>query len=180
MTSVACFFFWGIQYASESNFVGFLTDFYNWIVSVSWIPRQHLICCGDDFSELCLVFLESFSCEQNAKLGLKGQTFSKMITSLSFRTIRCPKVSTFNIHKWFIALLSFLVTGCNCSSVGAVNNVCNNMTGDCDCEPFVTGKSCDRCEQYAYNYTEFGCLPCNCSSFGSTDLQCDSVRTNSA
>lgn len=65
--------------------------------------------------------------------------------------------------------------GCNCSSVGAINNVCNNMTGYCDCQPYVTGKLCDKCEQYAFNYTSSGCLPCNCDGDGSSDLQCDSV-----
>ena len=65
--------------------------------------------------------------------------------------------------------------GCNCSSVGAVSNVCNNMTGSCYCQPYVTGRSCDRCEENAFNYTEYGCMPCNCNSDGSDDLQCDSV-----
>ena len=60
---------------------------------LEFLGNIDLICCRDGFSELCLVFLESFSCEQNAKLGLKGQTFLKMIGSLSVRTIRCPKVS---------------------------------------------------------------------------------------
>ena len=69
----------------------------------------------------------------------------------------------------------FCHPGCNCSSVGAVSNVCNNMTGYCDCQPYVTGKACGRCEQNAYNYTKFGCLPCNCDGGGSSDLQCDSV-----
>ena len=61
---------------------------------LEFLGNIDLICGRDGFSELCfIVFLESFSCEQNAKLGLKGQTFSKMIGSLSVRTIRCPKVS---------------------------------------------------------------------------------------
>ena len=65
--------------------------------------------------------------------------------------------------------------GCNCSSVGAISNVCNNVTGSCYCQPYVTGRLCDRCEENAFNYTEFGCMPCNCDSDGSNDLQCDSV-----
>lgn len=65
--------------------------------------------------------------------------------------------------------------GCNCSSVGAVSNVCNNMTGSCYCQPYVTGRLCDRCEENAFNYTEYGCMPCNCNRGGSDDLQCDSV-----
>ena len=82
------------------------------------------------------------------------------------------------IHSCVLRLLvmmSFILPGCNCSGVGAVSNVCNNVTGYCDCQPYVTGKSCDRCEQNAYNYTKAGCLPCNCNLYGSTDLQCDSV-----
>lgn len=56
---------------------------------------------------------------------------------------------------------------------GAFSNVCNNMTGYCNCRQNVTGKSCDRCEQNAFNFTRTGCMPCNCNSDGSTDLQCD-------
>lgn len=56
---------------------------------------------------------------------------------------------------------------------GAFSNVCNNMTGYCNCRQYVTGKSCDRCEQNAFNFTRTGCMPCNCNSDGSTDLQCD-------
>ena len=65
--------------------------------------------------------------------------------------------------------------GCNCSSVGAISNVCNNVTGSCYCQPYVTGRVCDRCEENAFNYTEFGCMPCNCNGDGSNDLQCDAV-----
>ena len=67
--------------------------------------------------------------------------------------------------------------GCNCSSVGAISNVCNNVTGSCYCQPYVTGRLCDRCEENAFNYTESGCMPCNCNSGGSDDLQCDSVSS---
>ena len=49
------------------------------------------------------------------------------------------------------------------------------MTGYCDCHPYVTGKSCDGCEQYAFNYTASGCMPCNCDGNGSSNLQCDAV-----
>lgn len=72
-------------------------------------------------------------------------------------------------------MLFYSFPGCNCSYVGAVSNVCNNVTGSCYCEPYVTGKLCDRCEENAFNYTEYGCMPCNCNSDGSNDLQCDSV-----
>ncbi|PFX13764.1 Laminin subunit gamma-1 [Stylophora pistillata] len=69
-------------------------------------------------------------------------------------------------------------TRCNCSTVGALNNECNNMTGSCYCQPHVTGKLCDRCEVNAFNYTEYGCSPCNCDVDGSRTLQCDSSYGN--
>lgn len=69
-------------------------------------------------------------------------------------------------------------TPCNCSSVGAVSNVCNNVTGYCNCRQYVTGKSCDSCEENAFNFTRSGCMPCNCDSDGSTDLQCDLMSGN--
>ena len=68
-----------------------------------------------------------------------------------------------------------ILAACNCSSVGAVSNVCNNVTGYCNCRQYVTGKSCDSCEENAFNFTRSGCMPCNCDSDGSTDLQCDLV-----
>ncbi|XP_022802044.1 laminin subunit gamma-1-like [Stylophora pistillata] len=69
-------------------------------------------------------------------------------------------------------------TRCNCSPVNALNNECNNITGSCNCHPYVTGKLCDRCEQNAFNYTASGCAPCNCNNDGSVDLQCDLVYGN--
>lgn len=59
-----------------------------------------------------------------------------------------------------------------------MNNECNNMTGSCYCQPHVTGKLCDRCEVNAFNYTEYGCSPCNCDVDGSRTLQCDSSYGN--
>ena len=71
-----------------------------------------------------------------------------------------------------------IFAACNCSMEGAFSNVCNNMTGYCNCRQYVTGKSCDRCEQNAFNFTRTGCMPCNCNSDGSTDLQCDPVSNS--
>ena len=71
------------------------------------------------------------------------------------------------------------LSACNCSTVGAVNSQCNNMTGLCSCHSHVTGKLCDRCEQNSFNYTSSGCTPCDCDIEGSTDLQCDLVSIHS-
>ena len=70
-------------------------------------------------------------------------------------------------------VLSF--SECNCSDEGAVDNICNHVTGQCTCQPYVTGLTCGTCEQNAYNYTRAGCMPCNCDDDGSIDLQCHEV-----
>ena len=58
-----------------------------------------------------------------------------------------------------------------------MDNVCNNVTGNCKCRRYVTGRLCDRCERHAFNFTREGCMPCGCDSHGSTDLQCDMVSS---
>ncbi|KAM8831423.1 laminin subunit alpha-2 isoform 2-T2 [Spinachia spinachia] len=54
---------------------------------------------------------------------------------------------------------------CHCNSFGSKSFDCDE-TGQCRCQPGVTGPKCDRCSRGFYNFQEGGCTPCNCSHVG--------------
>ena len=56
---------------------------------------------------------------------------------------------------------------------GSMNRTCDISGGQCHCRSGVTGRTCDKCESFHYGFSEEGCRSCNCSSLGSTSLQCD-------
>ncbi|XP_029636725.1 laminin subunit gamma-1 [Octopus sinensis] len=55
---------------------------------------------------------------------------------------------------------------CNCNPIGSVDLQCNNQ-GKCQCKPGVTGDRCDRCQANFYDFSNYGCRPCNCKVEGS-------------
>ncbi|XP_028252901.1 laminin subunit alpha-2 isoform X2 [Parambassis ranga] len=54
---------------------------------------------------------------------------------------------------------------CHCNSFGSKSFDCDE-TGQCRCQPGVTGPKCDRCAQGFFNFQEGGCTPCQCSHVG--------------
>ena len=42
--------------------------------------------------------------------------------------------------------LYFFFPACTCDGIGAFHNVCNHVTGDCVCKPYVTGMNCSACQ----------------------------------
>ncbi|XP_068694373.1 laminin subunit beta-1-like isoform X2 [Montipora foliosa] len=62
---------------------------------------------------------------------------------------------------------------CTCDETGAYHHVCNDVTGQCQCKPYVTGMNCSICEPYSYNFTSSGCTTCRCNTNGSLSLQCN-------
>ncbi|KAL6095758.1 lama2 [Pungitius sinensis] len=54
---------------------------------------------------------------------------------------------------------------CHCSSFGSKSFDCDE-TGQCRCQPGVTGPKCDRCSRGFFNFQEGGCTPCNCGHVG--------------
>ncbi|XP_015749411.1 PREDICTED: laminin subunit beta-2-like [Acropora digitifera] len=62
---------------------------------------------------------------------------------------------------------------CTCNGMGAYHNVCDYVTGQCECKPRVTGMNCSNCEANSYNFTSNGCTPCLCNTNGSSSLQCN-------
>ncbi|XP_033105222.1 laminin subunit alpha-2-like [Anneissia japonica] len=68
---------------------------------------------------------------------------------------------------------SFSARGCRACDCG-VGGSCNPVTGDCMCPPNTEGISCNRCAPNTWGYNPIdGCKPCNCSTIGSSDPQCD-------
>ncbi|XP_066555448.1 laminin subunit alpha-2 [Amia ocellicauda] len=59
---------------------------------------------------------------------------------------------------------------CHCNSFGSKSFDCDE-SGQCRCQPGVTGQKCDRCASGFYNFQEGGCTPCQCSHVGN---HCDS------
>ncbi|XP_078499309.1 laminin subunit gamma-1 [Lissotriton helveticus] len=65
---------------------------------------------------------------------------------------------------------------CSCNPYGTVNQQtsCNQVTGQCECLPHVTGRDCGACELGFYNLqSSLGCDRCECHALGSTNGQCD-------
>ncbi|XP_017267406.1 laminin subunit alpha-2 isoform X4 [Kryptolebias marmoratus] len=54
---------------------------------------------------------------------------------------------------------------CHCNSFGSKSFDCDE-TGQCRCQPGVTGPKCDRCSRGFFNFQEGGCAPCQCSHVG--------------
>ncbi|XP_041661166.1 laminin subunit alpha-2 isoform X8 [Cheilinus undulatus] len=54
---------------------------------------------------------------------------------------------------------------CHCNSFGSKSFDCDE-SGQCRCQPGVTGPKCDRCARGFFNFQEGGCTPCECSHLG--------------
>ncbi|XP_038249040.1 laminin subunit alpha-1 [Dermochelys coriacea] len=63
---------------------------------------------------------------------------------------------------------------CECHVNSSLSNICHRETGQCHCKPNVIGPRCDTCVNGYYGLnTGFGCLPCNCSQYGSVSEDCN-------
>ncbi len=63
---------------------------------------------------------------------------------------------------------------CGCDGQGASSPVCNQVSGQCDCFPGATTRTCGECLPGFFNLTSSGCSPCQCSDFALSQ-QCDST-----
>ncbi|XP_078049382.1 wing blister isoform X1 [Augochlora pura] len=63
---------------------------------------------------------------------------------------------------------------CDCD-VGALDEVCDPVTGECRCANGVLGFRCDRCDVDHYGLSVGGCKGCRCSNLGSMTTACDIV-----
>ncbi|XP_076668102.1 wing blister isoform X2 [Andrena cerasifolii] len=63
---------------------------------------------------------------------------------------------------------------CDCD-VGALDEVCDPVTGECRCADGVLGFRCDRCDADHYGLSVGGCKGCRCNLIGSITTACDIV-----
>uniref|UniRef100_A0A8C1J6P4 Laminin subunit alpha 2 n=1 Tax=Cyprinus carpio TaxID=7962 RepID=A0A8C1J6P4_CYPCA len=54
---------------------------------------------------------------------------------------------------------------CHCNSFGSKSFDCDE-SGQCRCQPGVTGQKCDRCAPGHFSFQEGGCTPCQCAHVG--------------
>ena len=45
-------------------------------------------------------------------------------------------------------------TGCQCNQKGSKNNLCNKISGDCDCQANVCGQKCDQCCKHYFGFPD--------------------------
>lgn len=63
----------------------------------------------------------------------------------------------------------FYATACDCNSIGATDNDCDLITGQCNCHPNTYGRECDQCQPGFWNFPN--CQMCECNGHSQT---CDS------
>lgn len=49
---------------------------------------------------------------------------------------------------------------CGCHPYGSTRKDCLQDTGECSCQPFATGRQCDRCTNASLSLTDRGCVNC--------------------
>ncbi|XP_067933249.1 laminin-like protein lam-2 [Watersipora subatra] len=64
-------------------------------------------------------------------------------------------------------------TECYCDSVGSVNQLCDSLTGQCECRNNVETTSCAECTPGYWNFSSQGCSQCQCDPTGSVSEVCD-------
>ncbi|KAM5206303.1 usherin isoform 2-T2 [Hipposideros larvatus] len=56
---------------------------------------------------------------------------------------------------------------CRCHLHGSVNELCDPLTGQCECKNKVEGLQCDTCREHFYGLDIAGCKACDCDTAGS-------------
>ncbi|XP_004700202.1 usherin [Echinops telfairi] len=67
---------------------------------------------------------------------------------------------------------------CSCHITGAVNQICDSLTGQCVCQDTsIAGQNCDHCKDhyFGFDHQTGRCQPCNCHLSGALNETCHSV-----
>ena len=58
--------------------------------------------------------------------------------------------------------MNFIFTACDCHGVGALDNFCDVVTGQCKCDEKAYGRRCNECEPGYWNFPNCeACKFCN-------------------
>lgn len=76
----------------------------------------------------------------------KSSFWQMQMLSCALQRGTCP-------HKWCACLFP----RCNCHALGSTSGQCDIRTGQCECQPGVTGQHCDRCEANHFGFSSEGC-----------------------
>ena len=57
----------------------------------------------------------------------------------------------------FLSVSIVCVRRCNCNPIGSTNGQCDIATGQCECQPGITGPRCERCEVDFFGFGSSGC-----------------------
>ncbi|XP_058895005.1 usherin [Kogia breviceps] len=66
---------------------------------------------------------------------------------------------------------------CQCNLHGSVTQLCNPLSGQCECKQEVKGLQCDTCREHFYGLDTTGCKACDCSIAGSRSGTVCDART---
>ncbi|KAK3595812.1 hypothetical protein CHS0354_014628 [Potamilus streckersoni] len=68
---------------------------------------------------------------------------------------------------------------CGCNDTGAYNLLCSDISGECNCKPYLTGRTCDKCKDQYWNFDKLNaniCKLCDCNIvIGSINNICDKI-----
>lgn len=56
-----------------------------------------------------------------------------------------------------VILTVSLLHSCDCNPIGSTNGQCDIVTGQCECQPGITGLHCERCERNFFGFSSSGC-----------------------
>ena len=68
---------------------------------------------------------------------------------------------TFLFHYQINYLIIINYAACDCNSIGAKDNNCDLITGQCNCHPNTYGRECDQCQPGYWNFPN--CQMCKCN-----------------
>lgn len=72
-------------------------------------------------------------------------------------TVMMTPIECSQIHSLICGCFQRLVFRCNCNPTGSTNGQCDIVSGQCECQPGVTGQRCERCEVNFFGFSSSGC-----------------------
>ncbi|KAM4771006.1 laminin subunit alpha-2 [Rhinophrynus dorsalis] len=123
------------------------------------------ICKPEFFGKKCELRRQSFEKKDPTRIS---QSIQAPPRRWSFSSTRgCPRgaYKPSVLPQMFGLQSSQGCVPCNCNSFGSKSFDCDD-SGQCRCQPGVTGSKCDHCARGFFDFQEGGCTPCECPHVG--------------